>query len=84
MHSCKETWPDILGSIIGCRLSSGSTRVWLCQRFLQDCQDAGSLQRLFLLIDATRRGINQENNPTTLDLGVMQWMNKEATPTWLL
>jgi hypothetical protein len=51
---------------------------------LQDCQDAGSLQRLFLLIDATRRGINQENNPTTLDLGVMQWMNKEATPTWLL
>jgi GTP-binding protein EngB required for normal cell division len=50
------------------------------QDFLCDRRDAGTLQRLFLLIDA-RRGINVENsNQVALDLGVMRWMDEEGIP----
>ena len=49
------------------------------QDFLANRRDSGSLQRLFLLIDA-RRGLARDGSATTLDLSVMRWMDKEAIP----
>ena len=47
------------------------------QDFLLDRRDAGSLQRLFLLVDA-RRGMSQ--TASLLDLSVMRWMDEEGIP----
>lgn len=49
------------------------------QDFLANRRDSGSLQRLFLLIDA-RRGLARDGSATALDLSVMRWMDKEAIP----
>lgn len=63
------------------RASSDAVERWQedTQSFLISRRDAGTLQRLFLLIDA-RRGLNRDGSTIALDLSVMHWMDEEAIP----
>ena len=49
------------------------------QEYLISRRDAGSFQRLFLLIDA-RRGLSRDSSKVALDLSVMKWMDEESIP----
>lgn len=49
------------------------------QEFLKNRRDAGTLHRLFLLIDA-RRGLGQVGGSTAIDQSVLRWLDENVVP----